>query len=676
MVGMSADQNCRRVDVPIRRAVIESLRPEIDAGRFPIKRTVGDKVEVTADIFCDGHDLLSARLLYRTKSQSEWNSSPMREIVNDRWAGAFRIGTQEAHVYTVEAWPDAFKSWIRDLKKRKDADQDLSLEFLVGAELIAKAASRAGNSADTDALRESARQLLELHKNDPERAFELSASEELAIVMDRHPDLDAATRYDRELTVVVDRDLARFSSWYEMFPRSCTADASQHGTFRSCIERLDYVAEMGFDILYLPPIHPIGEIERKGKNNSTARLQADVGSPWAIGSKLGGHKAIHPQLGALDDFRELLAEAEKRGIEIALDLAYQCAPDHPYVHEHPEWFRIRPDGSVRYAENPPKKYQDIYPLNFDSEHARELCQELKSIALYWIAQGIRIFRVDNPHTKPFAFWEWLIGEVRGRHPDVIFLAEAFTRPKVMYRLAKLGFTQSYTYFTWRNTKWELTEYFQELAQTDVREFFRPNLWPNTPDILTEYLQYGGRPAFVIRLCLAATLGANYGIYGPAFELFENRPVRSGSEEYLDSEKYQIRAWDIARPDSLKDLIARINRIRKENRALQTGENLRFHTVDNEQIIAFSKMTEDRSSVIVVLVNLDPHYKQSGWIDLPLDYFQIEPQQEYQLHDLVTEDRYLWQGPRNYVELDPQRMPAHIFRLRRRVRSEQDFDYFL
>ena len=676
MVGMSADQNCRRVDVPIRRAVIESVRPEIDAGRFPIKRTVGDKVEVTADIFCDGHDLLSARLLYRTKSQSEWNSSPMREIVNDRWAGAFRIGTQEAHVYTVEAWPDAFKSWIRDLKKRKDADQDLSLEFLVGAELIAKAASRAGNSADTDALRESARQLLELHKNDPERAFELSASEELAIVMDRHPDLDAATRYDRELTVVVDRDLARFSSWYEMFPRSCTADASQHGTFRSCIERLDYVAEMGFDILYLPPIHPIGEIERKGKNNSTARLQADVGSPWAIGSKLGGHKAIHPQLGALDDFRELLAEAEKRGIEIALDLAYQCAPDHPYVHEHPEWFRIRPDGSVRYAENPPKKYQDIYPLNFDSEHARELCQELKSIALYWIAQGIRIFRVDNPHTKPFAFWEWLIGEVRGRHPDVIFLAEAFTRPKVMYRLAKLGFTQSYTYFAWRNTKWELTEYFQELAQTDVREFFRPNLWPNTPDILTEYLQYGGRPAFVIRLCLAATLGANYGIYGPAFELFENRPVRSGSEEYLDSEKYQIRAWDIARPNSLKDLIARINRIRKENRALQTGENLRFHTVDNEQIIAFSKMTEDRSNVIVVLVNLDPHYKQSGWIDLPLDYFQIEPQQEYQLHDLVTEDRYLWQGPRNYVELDPQRMPAHIFRLRRRVRSEQDFDYFL
>jgi starch synthase (maltosyl-transferring) len=676
MVGMNADQNRRRVAVPVRRAVIESVQPEIDAGRFPIKRTVGDKVEVTADIFCDGHDLLSARLLYRTKSQSGWNSSPMREGVNDRWTGAFRIGTQDVHLYTLEAWPDAFRSWVRDLKKRKDAEQDLSLEFLVGAELIAKAASRAGNNADTDALHESARQLINLHKSDPEKAFEIAASEELAVTIARYPDLDAATRYERELAIDVDRELARFSSWYEMFPRSCTADPAQHGVFRSCIERLDYVAAMGFDVLYLPPIHPIGEVERKGKNNSTERSPADVGSPWAIGSKLGGHKAIHPQLGTLEDFKELLAEAKKRGIEIALDLAYQCAPDHPYVREHPEWFRIRPDGSVQYAENPPKKYQDIYPLNFESEHARELCEELKSVALYWIGQGIRIFRVDNPHTKPFAFWEWLIGEVRSQHPEVIFLAEAFTRPKVMYRLAKLGFTQSYTYFAWRNTKWELTEYFEELAQTEVREYIRPNLWPNTPDILTEYLQYGGRPAFVIRLCLAATLGANYGIYGPAFELFENRALHSGSEEYLDSEKYQIRAWDIRRPDSLKELVAKINAIRKENRALQSDDSLRFHAVDNEQMIAFSKMSEDRANVILVVVNLDPHHKQSGWIDLPLDYFELELRQEYQVHDLVTEDRYLWQGPRNYVELDPQRMPAHIFRLRRRVRSEHDFDYFL
>jgi starch synthase (maltosyl-transferring) len=433
---------------------------------------------------------------------------------------------------------------------------------------------------------------------------------------------------------------------------------------------------MGFDVLYLPPIHPIGEVERKGKNNSTQRSPQDVGSPWAIGSSLGGHTSIHPQLGTLDDFKLLLAEAQKRDLEIALDLAFQCAPDHPYVREHPEWFRSRPDGSVQYAENPPKKYQDIYPLNFESEHAQALCEELKCVALYWIRQGIRIFRVDNPHTKPLSFWEWLIAEVRGEHPDVIFLAEAFTRPKVMYRLAKLGFTQSYTYFAWRNSKWDLTEYFRELSQTTVREFFRPNLWPNTPDILTEYLQYGGRPAFAIRLCLAATLGANYGIYGPAFELFENRPLHPGSEEYLDSEKYQLRVWDLYRPDSLKSLIAKINGIRKENNALQSDSSLRFHPVDNDQIIAYSKMSEDGANLIVVIINLDPHHRQSGWIEVPLDYLQLEPHQEYQMHDLVTEDRFIWQGSRNYIELDPQKMPAHIFRLRRRVRSEQDFDYFL
>ncbi|MGH9715511.1 MAG: alpha-1,4-glucan--maltose-1-phosphate maltosyltransferase [Candidatus Acidiferrales bacterium] len=673
---MPPEKSRSHIHAPIRRTMIESVRPEIDGGQFPIKRTVGEKVEVTADIFCDGHDWLSARLLYRTKSQSGWNSSPMREVVNDRWTGAFRIGTQELHLYTLQAWPDAFKSWVRDLKKRKDASQDLSLEYLVGVELIAKAASRAGKSADGDALREIERQLKDLHKDDSDKAFETSVSDELALVMDRHPDVDAATLYERELEVEVDRERSRFSSWYEMFPRSCTAGAAHHGTFRSCIERLDYVAEMGFDVLYLPPIHPIGEIERKGKNNSTERSADDVGSPWAIGSKLGGHKAIHPQLGTLEDFKELLAEAKRRGIEVALDLAFQCAPDHPYVREHPEWFRIRPDGSVQYAENPPKKYLDIYPLNFESEQVEALCEELKSVALYWIGQGIRIFRVDNPHTKPFVFWEWLIGEVRGQCPEVIFLAEAFTRPKVMYRLAKAGFTQSYTYFAWRNTKWDLAEYFGELAQSGVREFFRPNLWPNTPDILTEYLQYSGRPAFVIRLCLAATLGANYGIYGPAFELFENQALHPGSEEYLDSEKYQLRAWDIGRGDSLKDLIAKINGIRKDNRSLQSDDTLRFHSIDNEQMIAFSKMSEDRSNVIVVVVNLDPHHKQSGWLDLPLEYFQLELHQEYQMHDLVTEDRFLWQGFRNYVELDPQRMPAHIFRLRRRVRSEQDFDYFL
>ncbi|MGH9739989.1 MAG: alpha-1,4-glucan--maltose-1-phosphate maltosyltransferase [Candidatus Acidiferrales bacterium] len=671
---MIAAEKPTSIQFPIRRTVIENVRPQVDCGRFPIKRTPGEKIEVTADIFCEGHDLLSARLLYRARSQSEWSIAPMRELVNDSWAGEFSIGAQTDHVYTIQAWPDAFKSWLRDLKKRKDAGQNLALEFLVGVELIAGAASRATLTEQAEWLDALARHLRQFHESDPQRAFDIAQGEELRALVERYPDLSVATLYERELVVQVDRERARFSSWYEMFPRSCTNDAAGQGTFRSCIERLDYVAEMGFDVLYLPPIHPIGEVERKGKNNSIAPSREDPGSPWAIGSAFGGHKAIHTQLGTMDDFKLLLAESQKRGIEVALDLAFQCAPDHPYVREHPEWFRIRPDGSVQYAENPPKKYQDIYPLNFESKAVEALCQELKSVALYWIRQGIRIFRVDNPHTKPFAFWEWLIAEVRSEQPDVIFLAEAFTRPKVMYRLAKAGFTQSYTYFAWRNTKWDLTRYFGELAQT--ADFFRPNLWPNTPDILTEYLQYGGRPAFVIRLCLAATLGANYGIYGPAFELFENRALQPGSEEYVDSEKYQLRAWDIDRPDSLKDLIAKINGIRKDSPALQSNSNLRFHPVDNDQIIAFSKITEDGNNKIVVIVNLDPHFKQSGWIDLPLDYFQIEARQVYQMHDLVTEDRYLWQGSRNYVELDPRRMPAHIFRLRKRVRSEQDFDYFL
>jgi len=433
---------------------------------------------------------------------------------------------------------------------------------------------------------------------------------------------------------------------------------------------------MGFDVLYLPPIHPIGRINRKGRNNNPVSSDDDIGSPWAIGSAEGGHKSIHPQLGTIEDFRRLIQAAKDSGMEIALDIAFQCTPDHPYVKEHPEWFRWRPDGTVQYAENPPKRYEDIYPLNFESSNWRELWEELKGVILFWVGQGVRIFRVDNPHTKPFAFWEWIIKEVKSQYPDVIFLAEAFTRPKVMYRLAKLGFTQSYTYFAWRNAKWELEQYFKELTQSEVREFFRPSLWPNTPDILTEYLQTGGRPAFIIRLILAATLAANYGIYGPAFELCENRPLRQGSEEYLNSEKYEIRTWDIERPDSLKPLIARVNQIRRENPALARNDRLRFHTIHNTQIIAYSKTTEDLANMIVVVVNLDPHYTQSGWLELPLDYFGLDPQQTFQAHDLLTDERYLWQGPRNYIELNPHIMPAHILRIRRHVRSERDFDYFM
>jgi starch synthase (maltosyl-transferring) len=432
---------------------------------------------------------------------------------------------------------------------------------------------------------------------------------------------------------------------------------------------------MGFDVLYLPPIHPIGLNFRKGKNNTAEALPTDRGSPWAIGNFEGGHKAILPELGDIADLRRLIAKAAEFGIEVALDLAFQCSPDHPYVREHPEWFRHRPDGAIQYAENPPKKYQDIYPFDFETEHWRELWQELKSVVLYWIEQGIRIFRVDNPHTKPFAFWEWLIGEVRREHGDVLFLAEAFTRPKVMYRLAKLGFTQSYTYFAWRNTKHDLIRYFTELNSSPVREFFRPSLWPNTPDILTEYLQYGGRPAFVARLVLAATLGANYGIYGPAFEQSVNKAREPGSEEYLDSEKYEIRFWDLNSPDSLKEVIVRVNRIRRDNPALHSDRSLRFHHVDNEQMICYSKRSADEANVIVVVVNVDPHHTQSGWVRLPLHELAMEGDLPYQMHDLLTDARYLWQGEHNYVELNPRVVPAHIFRVRRRIRTEQDFEYF-
>jgi starch synthase (maltosyl-transferring) len=491
--------------------------------------------------------------------------------------------------------------------------------------------------------------------------------------MAAHPDQRRGVRYGRQVTVVVDRERARTGAWYEMFPRSAATERGRHGTLEDATKRLEYVAHMGFDIVYLPPVHPIGHTFRKGPNNSPGAGPDAVGSPWAIGSEEGGHTAIHPDLGTLEDFDRLVDRAQELGMEVAMDLAYQCSPDHPWVRRHPEWFRHRPDGTIQYAENPPKKYQDIYPLDFETEGWPSLWAELKSVVDFWIGHGVRTFRVDNPHTKPFPFWEWLIGEIKAEHPDVIFLAEAFTRPKVMYRLAKLGFTQSYTYFAWRNVKWELEQYFTELTGEPVREFFRPNLWPNTPDILTEYLQTGGRPAFMVRLVLAATLGASYGIYGPPFELCEDRALAPGSEEYLDSEKYQIRYWDLDAPHSLAEFVARVNGIRRENPALQQDRTLRFHRVDNDQLIAYAK-TSDANAVLVV-VNLDPHRRQSGWLDLDLAQLGVDHQREFQVHDLLTDSHYLWSGPRQYVELDPSVVPAHVFRVRQRLRTEHDFEYF-
>jgi starch synthase (maltosyl-transferring) len=592
----------------------------------------------------------------------------MTSKANDCWEAEFPVSTLGYYTYTVQAWIDHFRTWRSDLKKRIAAGQDLSVELQIGAQLIEMAAGRAPGE---DAAR--LRNWAELLRSGDSR---VATSEDLLATIQRYPDLSRATRYGRDLPVVVDRNKARFSTWYEFFPRSTTPEPGRHGTFADCEQRLPYVAGMGFDVVYLPPIHPIGHRFRKGKNNSPAAEAGDVGSPWAIGDETGGHTAIHPGLGTLEQFQSFRARARDLGIEIALDIAFQCTPDHPWTRTHPEWFRMRPDGTIQYAENPPKKYQDIYPIDFETSQWRELWAALKGVFDFWIEQGIRIFRVDNPHTKAFAFWEWSIGAIKAEHADVIFLAEAFTRPSVMYQLAKLGFTQSYTYFTWRNSKAELTDYFTKLTKAPVREYFRANLWPNTPDILPEVLQMGGRPAFMLRLLLAATLGANYGIYGPAFELGENTPREPGSEEYLNSEKYEIKNWDLESPGSIGHFIARINRIRRDNPALQQDRSLTFHETDNPHLICYSKASEDRSNVIIVVVNLDWAHTQSGWVTLDLDSLGLESNRPFEVEDLLSGGHFLWQAPRDYVELVPVSLPGHILRARRWVRTERDFDYYL
>ena len=657
------------------RAVIDAVRPSVDGGRFAVKRIVGDPFTVEAHCFTDGHDALRVLLRWRREAEGDWHEIEMEPLGNDRWRGSFRLDSAGRYRYTVAAWVDGFLSWRTEFARREDVE-DLQLASRIGADLAEKAAARAAGKERTRLLEWSKRLAGAASGTDAAALRAIALDEEAAKLAGRFPDRTLATVWPIEMPLVVDRSRARFSAWYELFPRSTSPEPGRHGTLRDCEARLAYVAQLGFDVLYLPPIHPIGRDKRKGKNNALQAKADDVGSPWAIGAREGGHKAVHPGLGTLEDFRRLVEAAKALGIEIALDLAYQCAPDHPYVKAHPQWFRGRPDGSVQYAENPPKKYQDIYPFNFESAEWKALWAELKSVIDFWIGEGVRIFRVDNPHTKAFAFWEWAIDEVQRAHPDVIFLAEAFTRPKVMHRLAKLGFTQSYTYFAWRNTKPELTEYFTELAHGPGREYFRPNVWPNTPDILTEALQYGGRAAFMARLVLAATLAATYGIYGPAFELMEHEPREPGAEEYLNSEKYELRNWDLGRADSLAAFIALVNRIRRENPALQSDWSLRFFPVDNEQMLCYAKTDAASGNAIVVVVNLDPHNTHAGWVELDLAALGIEPAAQYQMHDLLTGARYLWQGARNFVQLDPTRAPAHIFRVLTRVHREQDFDYFL
>jgi starch synthase (maltosyl-transferring) len=641
-------------------AVIENLQPLIDAGRYPVKRVVGEDLVVEADIFKDGHDVVAAVLKWRVLGKRAWRETPMTFVDNDRWRAACTLYDNATYEYTVEAWTDTFRSWQHEFTAKFEGRiSALRSEAMEGAALVRAAAQRAQEPADAARLLQFAEQICTAANSEINA---IAQSGELEVLMATYPDRSNATQYAPAPCVVVERRAALIGAWYEFFPRSAEGRGDRGSTFRDCLPRVEDAKAMGFDVIYFPPIHPIGHTNRKGHNNSIICKPGEPGVPWAIGSEAGGHKAVEPSLGTLADFDWLQKQVRKRGMEIALDFAINCSPDHLYVKEHPDWFYKRPDGTIKYAENPPKKYEDIYPLNFRCENWRALWAEMKSIVLFWAERGVRIFRVDNPHTKPVAFWEYLIKGVREKYPDAVFLSEAFTRPKMMKALAKAGFSQSYTYFTWRNSKRELIEYFTELTQTEMSEYFRPNLWPNTPDILPFVLQDGGRPAFMIRVALAATLSTLYGIYS-GYELCESEAL-PGREEYLDSEKYQFKERDWNAPGNIKDWIARLNKVRKENRALQFYDNLRFYPAENEAILFYGKMTAARDNIILVVVNLDPHRKQYSYVDVPVDQFGQMESDAYEVHDLLNDARYIWRGPRNYVELDPKIQPAHIFRVRR------------
>ncbi|MBB6611732.1 alpha-1,4-glucan--maltose-1-phosphate maltosyltransferase [Pontibacter sp. Tf4] len=640
------------------RVIIENVKPELNCGQYPVKRVVGEELTVTADIFGDGHDEVKAVLLYRHNRSKKWNEVPMKFLGNDHWQATFVPDAMGMFEYTLQGWIDHFYTWQKGLRKKFEANQDISVELQIGAQLMEEAAATA-----------KAGQQKRLHKWAQQLRGNISAADgvELATSHDVTDQMNACcerknvTTYSKILRVDVERQKALFSTWYEFFPRSAAQEANRHGTFQDCVRLLPRIAEMGFDTIYLPPIHPIGRAFRKGKNNSTTSEPGEPGSPWAIGAEEGGHKSILPELGTLDDFRHFVHEARNHGIEVALDFAIQCSPDHPYVKEHPQWFKWRPDGTVQYAENPPKKYQDVLPVNFETEDWQNLWQELKSIVLHWIDQGVYIFRVDNPHTKTFGFWEWMIREVRVKHPQVIFLAEAFTRPRVMERLGKIGFTQSYTYFTWRNNPQEIREYLTELTKTDMREYYRPNFWPNTPDILPEVLQHGGEPAHIMRVVLAATLSSNYGLYGPVYEFSMGTPY-PGKEEYIDSEKYEVKHWDWGKKTKVSEVITLINKIRKVNPALQTTWNITFADTDNPQILCFAKWDSAKRNKIIVVANMDPYNTQSGWVQVPIRELQLPEGEQYMVHDLLTEHKYTWQNEWNYVELRPHEMPVHVFRI--------------
>jgi starch synthase (maltosyl-transferring) len=656
-------QYCNQTFDGRQRVVIENVSPELDGGKYPSKGIEGESITVEADIFVDGADTIVAELCFRPAGSAGWLRSPMASQGNDLWKGSFKVALPGHYEYTIEARVDHFETWKKGLAKKIDAAQDVSLDLQIGALLVDKGVER----ADVPDAGELALFASQLRSDKSAEAAAAAIDARLALLMARYPDKDYASMYDKVLGLTVEQKKAGCSAWYELFPRSWSTEPDTHGTFNDCHRLLPMIAGMGFDVVYLPPIHPIGDTKRKGKNNALVAAPGEPGSCWAIGNSDGGHKAVHSELGTVEDFAAFVAAAEKLGISVALDIAFQCSPDHPYVQEHPQWFTWRPDGTVQFAENPPKKYEDILPINFESADWQNLWIELKSIFLFWIGKGVKIFRVDNPHTKAFPFWEWAIASIREEHPDTVFLAEAFTRPKLMARLAKVGFSQSYSYFTWRNTKQELQEYMVELTTSPLKHFMRANFWPNTPDILHEEFQKGEREKFIIRLVLAATLSANYGMYGPAYELCEHLPVE-GKEEYLNSEKYEIRQWDLDRPGNIRAEITRINRIRKENPALQQTDNLTFVGIEaspgdeHDLLMGYVKRSEDDSNIILAVVNLDQSRTQRGWLRFPLELFGLSHLHSFTVEDLLSGNRYQWNGEWNFVEVNPFSMPAHIFRV--------------
>jgi starch synthase (maltosyl-transferring) len=657
--------------------IIENVTPLVDGGRYPVKRSVGEDMTVEADIFREGHDVVMAVLKWREAGAERWKEAEMTPLLNDRWTGTCSFFENTVYEFTIEAWCDVFRSWQIEFRKKFDGGiKNLESETLEGVHIIEAGATRAGDPDDAARLREIAAKMA---GSTPEEVRKIAFWTELEALLATWPDRSASTEYTPYPRVQVDREKALYAAWYEFFPRSAEGKPDSGSTFRDCLPRIDDAKAMGFDVIYFPPFHPIGETNRKGANNSVTCKPGEPGVPyaignWRVGQNGGGHKDIDPLLGTFEDFDWLMDQIHARGMEMAFDFAINCSPDHPYVKDHPDWFFKRPDGTIKYAENPPKKYEDVYPVDFYCEDWRALWDEMVDIILFWAEKRVRIFRVDNPHTKPVSFWEYLIARVNAKYPDVIFLSEAFTRPKMMKALAKAGFQQGYTYFTWRNAKWELEQYFTELTQTETSEYFRGNLWPNTPDILPYFLQTGGRPAFLIRFALAATLSPVYGVYS-GYEFCENAAVR-GKEEYLDSEKYQFKGRDWNAPGNLKDFITRINRVRNENRALHEYRNLRFHLAENEQVLFYSKMTRSLDNIVLVAVNLDPYQKQTAFIHVPLEEMGMTESDTYQVHDLLSDSRYLWTGRRNYVELDPHHEPVHIFRVRRWVSREQNFDYFM